>query len=117
MGYQLEDENTWDSAKHKVKGMGANIGEATGIAKLPDDPTFKEGDILVANMTSPENVPVMRKAAAIATNIGAITWHAAIVAREMGKPCVVSAKGVTDLAGKTVTVSVKSIKEAEVRWS
>ena len=42
MGYQLEDENTWDSAKDKVKGMGANIGEATGIAKLPNDPTFKE---------------------------------------------------------------------------
>ncbi len=115
MGYDLE-EDTWDSANDKVKGMGANIGEATGIAKLPDDPTFQVGDILVANMTIPENVPVMRKASAIATNIGSITCHAAIVAREMGKPCVVSAKGVTDTAGRTVTVSVKSIKEAEVRW-
>lgn len=110
------EEDTWDSTKGNVKGKGANKGEATGIAKLPNDPTFKEGDILVANMTTPENVPVMRKASAIATNIGSITCHAAIVAREMGKPCVVSAKGVTDTAGKTVTVSVKSIKEAEVRW-
>ena len=96
-------------------GLGAYIGEATGTARLPDDPDFTEGDILVATMTTPDNVPAMRLASGIATDRGSITCHAAIVAREMGKPCVVNTKNATGLAGRQVTISVKSIKEAMIR--
>ena len=99
-----------------VKGLGVCRGTATGIAKLPDDPTFKEGDILVATMTVPSNVPVMRKAAAIATDVGSITCHASIVARELGIPCVVNARGATRLVGKTVTITVREMKDATVQW-
>ena len=99
-----------------VKGLGACQGTATGVAKLPDDPTFKEGDILVATMTVPDNVPVMRKASAIATDIGSITCHAAIVAREQGIPCVVNTGMATSLAGKTVTITVRKMKDATVQW-
>jgi len=95
-------------------GLGAYIGEATGTARLPDDPDFTEGDILVATMTTPDNVPAMRLASGIATDRGSITCHAAIVAREMGKPCVVNTKRATELAGRRVTISVKSIKEAMI---
>ena len=99
-----------------LKGLGANQGEATGIAKRPDDPTFQEGDILIASMTVPENVPVMRKASAIATDVGSITCHASVVARELGIPCVVNTKSATGLVGKTVTITVKAIKDASVQW-
>lgn len=99
-----------------VKGLGACQGTATGVAKLPNDPTFKEGDILVANMTVPDNVPVMRKAAAIATDIGSITCHAAIVARELNIPCVVNTGRASVLAGKTITIAVKEMKDATVQW-
>ena len=99
-----------------VKGLGACQGTATGVAKLPDDPTFKEGDILVATMTVPDNVPVMRKASAIATDIGSITCHAAIVARELNIPCVVNTGRASVLAGKTITIAVKEMKDATVQW-
>ena len=101
---------------NNMKGFGAVKGEATGIARTSDDPNFKEGDILVANMTVPANVPVMKLASAIATNIGSITCHAAIVAREMNKPCIVRTGNATQLAGKLITISVKGIKEAQITW-
>ena len=56
---------------------------------------IKDGDILVAVTTHPEYVPAMKKSAAIVTDEGGITSHAAIVARELGKPCIVAAKNAT----------------------
>ena len=53
---------------------------------------IKVGEILVANFTTPEYVPAMKKAAAIVTDDGGITSHAAIVARELKKPCVIGTK-------------------------
>jgi pyruvate,water dikinase len=103
-------------SKDRVEGLGAVKGNATGVARLPDDPDFQEGDILVARMTKPSQVPVMKLASAIATDIGSITCHAAIVAREMGKPCIVRAETATKLAGKVITVNVKGIKEAEITF-
>ena len=52
----------------------------------------KLGDILVAKMTRPDYVPAMRRAAAIVTNEGGMTCHAAIVSRELGIPCIVGTK-------------------------
>lgn len=100
----------------ELKGKGAVIGRATGIARLPNDPEFKEGDILVASMTVPDNVPVMKIAAGIATDRGSITCHAALIASEFGKPCVVATREATKLKGKLVTINVKGIREAGITW-
>jgi pyruvate, water dikinase len=68
---------------------------------------FQPGDVLVAEITSPDWEPVMKRAAAIITNRGGRTCHAAIVARELGIPAVVGAEGATEALtpGSQVTVS------------
>ena len=82
-----------------VKGFGVSVGIIKGIAKIilssKDFYKLKQGDILVAVMTSVDYVPIMAKAAAFVTNEGGITCHASIVAREMGKPCIVGTKNGT----------------------
>ena len=58
---------------------------------------FKEGEILVSPMTRPEFLSVMQKALAFVTDEGGITCHAAIIAREMKKPCIISTKIATQV--------------------
>jgi pyruvate,water dikinase len=58
---------------------------------------FQEGEILVTGMTRPEFVPLMRRAAAIVTDEGGITCHAAIVSRELNKPCIIGTKFATHI--------------------
>ncbi|HQT45186.1 MAG TPA: PEP-utilizing enzyme [Candidatus Micrarchaeota archaeon] len=90
-----------DSAKIILKGLGASPGIGKGKAKLIPTPKdiglMEKGDILLTDMTTPDFVPAMKKASAIITNTGGRTCHAAIVSREMGIPCIVGAKGATDL--------------------
>jgi phosphohistidine swiveling domain-containing protein len=57
----------------------------------------KEGDIIVAPMTTPIHIPAMQKSAGIITDEGGITCHAAIVAREMKKPCIIGTKIATQV--------------------
>jgi pyruvate,water dikinase len=91
--------------KHEVilKGLAASPGIASGRARVLKGPEeisrVMSGDILVTAMTSPDYVPAMKKAAAIVTDEGGITSHAAIVSRELGVPCVVG----TGTATKTIT--------------
>jgi pyruvate,water dikinase len=84
-----------------VRGLGAAPGLAGGSVRLLADPhdtaAFHDGDVLVAHMTTPDWVPLMRKAAAIVTDSGGMTCHAAIVSRELRIPCVV---GTGDATGK-----------------
>ena len=93
-----------------VKGLGAAPGAASGevrvIASLDDASGLGEGEILVTRMTAPDWVPLMRRAAAIVTDSGGMTCHAAIVSRELGIPCVVgTSEGTTVLRdGELVTV-------------
>ncbi|HIY93245.1 phosphoenolpyruvate synthase [Companilactobacillus sp. HBUAS56275] len=101
-------------AKVAVRGLPASPGLASGVVHVIDDPKdidqFKEGEILVTLMTSPDWVPAMKKAAAIVTNNGGMTCHAAIVSREMQIPCIVGTKSMkvaaTDVlkTGDVVTV-------------
>ncbi|MEM4809325.1 MAG: phosphoenolpyruvate synthase, partial [Desulfurococcaceae archaeon] len=72
----------------------------------PEALEFKEGDILVTRMTDPDWVPLMKKAAAIVTDEGGMTSHAAIVSRELGIPCVVGTGNATKavVSGTEVTV-------------
>ena len=85
----------------QIRGKTANWGKVQGRVKIiidrKDFETFKEGDILVAGMTRPEHVPLMKKAAAIVTNEGGITCHAAIMSRELGKPCIIGTKVATEV--------------------
>ncbi|MDK6810695.1 PEP-utilizing enzyme, partial [Ligilactobacillus agilis] len=64
-----------------------------GIVHVIENPEdidkFKDGEVLVTLMTSPDWVPAMKKASAIVTNNGGMTCHAAIVSREMQIPCIV----------------------------
>jgi phosphohistidine swiveling domain-containing protein len=87
--------------KNDVHGTCAAPGKMLGMVKVcktkEDLARFKKGEVLVAAMTRPEYVPAMRKAAAIVTNEGGLTCHAAIVARELGIPCVIGTKIATEV--------------------
>lgn len=67
-------------------------GKAYVLRNSKDISVFPEGNILVANQTTPEFVPAMKKAIAVITDQGGITCHAAIVSRELKKPCVIGTK-------------------------
>lgn len=94
-----------------VSGLPASPGIASGpvrvIQSTAEGGTLQAGEILVADMTSPDWVPLMRRAAAIVTNSGGMTSHAAIVARELGIPCIVGTKMATTAlkTGTRVTVN------------
>ncbi|PIN86684.1 hypothetical protein COV19_03570 [Candidatus Woesearchaeota archaeon CG10_big_fil_rev_8_21_14_0_10_44_13] len=78
------------------RGLTACTGKATGKVKIVKSATeiakVEKGDILVAVMTRPDYVPAMKRAAAIVTDEGGITSHAAIVSREIGIPCIIGTK-------------------------
>ncbi|MFT4947601.1 MAG: pyruvate,water dikinase, partial [Natronomonas sp.] len=82
-----------------VSGLGATPGRASGeakiITKLDQLDKIREGDIIVAEMTTPDMVPAMKRAAGIVTDEGGTTSHAAIVSRELGVPAVVGAETAT----------------------
>lgn len=80
----------------ELKGTPACVGRVKGAVKVINYPEemgkMKVGDIMVSHATFPALVPAMKKAAAIVTDDGGLTCHAAIVARELKKPCVVGTK-------------------------
>lgn len=81
---------------HRFRGVVACPGVAEGVVRVlktkEDIPTFQEGEILVASMTTPDYFPAAQKAIGIITDEGGVTCHAAIAARELGKPCVIGTK-------------------------
>lgn len=97
-----------------LSGAPASPGLVSGLVKLVPDvkhlDKVKPGDIMVTDMTTPDFVPAMKRAAAIITNRGGLTSHAAIVSRELGVPCVVGTTTATkDLQdGMIVTVNGSS---------
>ncbi|MDT3707970.1 MAG: phosphoenolpyruvate synthase [Thiobacillus sp.] len=88
-------------------GQKIGAGEVRVIASPAEMNRVQPGDILVTDMTDPDWEPVMKRAAAIVTNRGGRTCHAAIVARELGIPAVVGTGEATGVLkdGETVTVS------------
>ena len=95
----------------RAKGRAVGARVASGNVRLVKDgrhlSEFKPGEVLVADTTTPDWEPVMKTAAAIVTNRGGRTCHAAIVARELGIPAVVGAEHATETLhnGEPVTVS------------
>ena len=108
--------------KSKVILRGVSVGNkiASGKVRIIKSTKqiglFKEGEVLVSRSTDPAWEPIMKKAAAIITDTGGRTCHAAIVSRELGVPCVVGAKEATTLLknGQEVTVDCAAGIEASV---
>jgi phosphoenolpyruvate synthase/pyruvate phosphate dikinase len=90
-----------DKEATEIKGQVGNKGKVKGVVRIirsqDQFDLFKDGEILVTGMTRPEYVPLMRIAKAIITDEGGITCHAAIVSRELNKPCVIGTKFATQI--------------------
>ncbi|MEO8459503.1 MAG: phosphoenolpyruvate synthase [Dokdonella sp.] len=112
-GHATQIERFHMSEHSKVLAEGRSIGQKIGagtarvIRTIKDMDRVQPGDVLVADMTDPDWEPVMKRAAAIITNRGGRTCHAAIIARELGVPAVVGTGNALDLIpdGSEVTVS------------
>ncbi len=93
-----------------VKGLGASPGVSSGpVRVLKEEDSLdvvRQGDILVTVMTSPDMVPAMTRAAGIVTDEGGMTCHAAIVARELGIPCIVGAREATKKLSDGMVITV-----------
>ena len=104
--YRLAQEGTV-IVKGTSVGNKIGAGKANKIMSVKDIDDFKEGDVLVTEMTDPDWVPIMKIASAIVTDKGGRTCHAAIVSRELGIPCVVGTGNASELIhdGQEITVS------------
>lgn len=107
-GAKVQESKSMTTTDHKVivKGLPASPGKVSGRVHVILDPSrideFKEGEILVTEMTAPDWVPAMKKAKAIVTDSGGMTCHASIVSRELGIPCIVGTKS----RGEAATVTI-----------
>ncbi len=125
VGEKHEEEREDGEAKVLLRGLGASPGVATGKVKIVLDLSeldkIEEGDILVTEMTSPDFVPAMEKSAAIITDRGGMTCHAAIVSRELGIPCIVGTGNATKVLKDGMIVTVDATRgvvyEGEVKVS
>ena len=93
------EQEAVDENLSELEGTIACTGDkeqVSGIVRIVLSPKdlhkVQEGDILLSTTTIPEYVPAMRRATAIVTQTGGLTCHAAIVSREMNKPCLIGAK-------------------------
>ncbi len=94
------------------RGLTASLGKAVGKARIIRSATeigrVEKGDILVAVMTRTDYVPAMKKAAAIVTDEGGVTCHAAIISRELGIPCIIGTKIATKVLKEGQLVEVNA---------
>ena len=92
----IREKNTHEK---EINGVTAHHGKVVGKAKIVLSPKegykVEQGDVLVTKMSTPDFLPAMKKASAFVTDIGGITSHAAIVSREMKKPCIIGTKNAT----------------------
>ncbi|MBM4136545.1 MAG: phosphoenolpyruvate synthase [Nitrospira sp.] len=109
-GVKKEERKDFMEQDILVRGIGVSPGQGSGKVKIILDvknmSSFKQGDILVTEMTTPDWVPAMKIAAAVVTNLGGKTCHAAIVSRELGVPCVVATENATKVLKDDEIVTV-----------
>jgi len=100
-GSEGEEEETdeGDEDEVVVEGLGASPGKESGtvriVRKLDEIDRIEKGDVMVTEQTTPDMVPAMKRSAAIVTDEGGLTSHAAIVSRELGKVAVVGTGNAT----------------------
>ncbi len=113
-GGDMEVSATTSERNMIVQGLPASPGLAAGkahvIESVDNIHEFKDGEILITEMTAPDWVPAMQKSKAIVTDSGGMTCHAAIVSREMGIPCIVGTKS----KGTPATTAIKTGMEITV---
>ncbi|MFK0009620.1 phosphoenolpyruvate synthase [Paenarthrobacter sp. NPDC090520] len=104
--YRLAERSTV-LVEGRAIGQRIGAGQVRVLSSIDQMASFQEGDVLVANMTDPDWEPIMKKAAAIVTDRGGRTCHAAIIARELGIPAVVGTGYASQILkdGTPVTVS------------
>ncbi|MFG6114859.1 phosphoenolpyruvate synthase [Halobacillus sp. MO56] len=97
-----------------LRGLAASPGTGSGKVRKIKDITeiskVEDGDILVTIMTNPDMMPAMKKAAAVVTNEGGRTCHAAIVSREFGIPCIVGSNNATEVLAEGMEVTVDATR-------
>lgn len=112
---RIPDPSTWalradqvdEDPRHgsTLKGIGVSGGQASGRARVVTDPAdprgLEPGDVLVCAITDPSWTPLFLAASAVVCDTGAVQSHAAIVARELGIPAVMSVPGITSVADGT----------------
>jgi len=105
--YTLQEKNGRVVTQGRAIGSRIGQGRARVVTDIDQIGTVAEGDVLVTDMTDPDWEPIMKRAAAIVTNRGGRTCHAAIIARELGVPAVVGCNDATTKIkeGMEVTVS------------
>ena len=116
--YKILDDHR--AQKKIVEGIAVGDGVSSGKVKIlysfdgrdgsMDGADFQAGDVLVTDMTDPDWEPLMKKAAAIVTNKGGRTCHAAIIAREMGVPAIVGCGNATELLKNGLEVTISCVE-------
>jgi len=103
-GYLQQNSINWKIADTNIKSIKGDIafaGKVRGVVRIIKNSgnvnVFNRGDILVSHMTTPDFIHLMKKAGAIITDEGGITCHAAIVSRELKKPCIIGTKIATQV--------------------
>ena len=123
----LESYKLSESGNLLVTGtaVGSRIGAGPAhiIANVNDIKDFKKGEILITDMTDPDWEPIMKIAAAIITNKGGRTCHAAIISRELGVPCIVGTgdgteklKGVSEVTASCAEGEVGNVYEGILKY-
>ena len=115
--YELTDKSADKDSLVTGRAIGQKIGmgKVTILNNHSDMKNFTAGDVLVTDMTDPDWEPIMAKAAAIVTNRGGRTCHAAIIARELGIPAIVGCGDATEALADTKLVTV-SCAEGETGY-
>lgn len=97
-----------------LEGIGASPGEKKGNARIildiSDINTFKKGEILISIITNPLYIAALIKASALITDIGGVTSHSAVIARELGIPAVVGTGNATKIIKDGETIIVNGTK-------
>ncbi len=112
--WMLPEQRAEQGNIHELRGAIACRGKATGrvriISEKKDLALFQKGEVLVTSMTSIDYVHAMRHAAAIVTNEGGITCHAAIFSRELGIPCIIGTRHATQVFQTGDVVEVDALQ-------
>lgn len=110
----MNEAKVTQELKMLVKGLAASPGIGSGKVKnikdISEISRVEDGDILVTVMTNPDMVPAMRRAAAVVTDEGGRTCHAAIVSRELQIPCIVGAKTASQILKEGMEITVDATR-------